>query len=216
MIIAPSILSADFSRLKDEIQAVEAAGADWIHVDVMDGHFVPNLTLGPPVISCIRKITNLPLDVHLMIQNPEQTIEHYQDAGADWISVHPESTPHLHRALGLIKKRGTKASVSLNPATSLESVWPVLDELDMVLIMSVNPGFGGQQFIPSSVQKIKNLSQTIQEKKLATLIEVDGGINQQTITDVVKAGANVVVAGSAIFNQQPYQKNIEGLRNGAV
>lgn len=197
--IAPSILSADFSALGEEIRRVEKAGADWIHIDVMDGHFVPNLTFGPPVVAAVRKVTKLPFDVHLMITNPQEMIGPFADAGADIITVHAETAPHLHRLLQSIRQRGVKAGVSLNPSTPLAVVEEVLDELDMVLIMSVNPGFGGQKFIPSSVDKIRRLKAMIDARKLAVDIEVDGGIVPATARQVVAAGANILVAGSAVY-----------------
>ena len=179
--IAPSILSADFSKLGQEIAAVEKAGADWIHVDVMDGHFVPNITIGPPVIKSLRKATKLPLDVHLMIENPEKYIPDFRNAGADWISIHPESTPHLQRALSMIRELGAKASVSINPATPLYVLDHVWNDIDMVLVMTVNPGFGGQKFIPSMKHKIQSLKKKIERENPKILLEIDGGVNQENI-----------------------------------
>ncbi|MBP2644813.1 MAG: rpe [Firmicutes bacterium] len=210
--IAPSILSADFGSLAAEIQRVDAAGADLIHIDVMDGHFVPNLTFGPPVVAAVRSATRLPFDVHLMINNPQQMIEPFVKAGADIITVHAETTPHLHRVLQNIKEQGAKTGVSLNPATPLSVVEEVLDITDMVLIMSVNPGFGGQKFIPSSVDKIRRLKAMIDGQKLSVDIEVDGGINASTVKSVIDAGANVLVAGSAVYGAEDIAKAIHLLR----
>ena len=198
-LIAPSILSADFSKLGDEIKAVEDAGADWIHVDVMDGHFVPNITIGPLVVEAARQVTSLPLDVHLMIENPERYIEDFAKAGADLISVQVEACVHLNRTIQMIKESGLRAGVVLNPATPLSSVEWILEYVDLVMIMSVNPGFGGQDFIPNSLDRIKALRKMIQENGLTTLIEIDGGVNEKTIKAVSEAGADVFVAGSAIF-----------------
>jgi len=211
IMIAPSILSADFARLGEEIRAVEAAGADVIHVDVMDGHFVPNITIGPPVVAAIRRITRLPLDVHLMIQAPDKYIESFAAAGADWITVHEEVCPHLHRTIHAIKDLGKKAGAVLNPATSLSTLEEILADLDLVMIMSVNPGFGGQSFIPSAVTKIARLKQMITDRNLPVGVEVDGGISPATITDVAKAGANIFVAGSAIYGQNNYAQTIAEL-----
>ena len=214
--IAPSILSADFARLGEEVQAVEKAGADYIHVDVMDGHFVPNITIGPLVVEGVKRVTSLPLDVHLMIENPDQYINDFARAGADIITVHVEAVNHLHRSIQLIRDAGCKTAVSLNPATPLESIEYVMDDLDMVLIMSVNPGFGGQKFIPGSLQKIKKLREMIIERGLNIDIEVDGGVNSKTIGDVSAAGANIFVAGSAIFNKDDYAEAIRVIREGIV
>jgi len=211
-IIAPSILSADFSRLGEEIAAIEKGGADWIHVDVMDGHFVPNITIGPPVVASIRKITTLPLDVHLMIQDPDKYIEKFAKAGADIITVHVEASPHLHRTVQLIKDQGCKAGVSLNPATSLATLDHILSEVDMVLIMTVNPGFGGQEFIPSVLPKIKRLREKINEEGLVVNIEVDGGVNLNNITKIAQAGGNIFVAGNAVFTTSDYAKTIQELK----
>ncbi|RKD27831.1 ribulose-5-phosphate 3-epimerase [Caminicella sporogenes DSM 14501] len=198
--IAPSILSANFANLLDDIKAVEKAGVDLLHIDVMDGHFVPNITIGPLVLESIKGKTNLPFDVHLMINNPDMYISRFAEAGADIITVHVETCPHLHRTIQNIKSHGIKAAVSLNPATPLCLIEEVLHELDMVLIMSVNPGFGGQKFIENSLKKIENLKEMIDNQKLDIDIEVDGGIKIDNVDKVVKAGANVIVAGSAIFN----------------
>ncbi len=197
--IAPSILSADFARLRDEIQRIEHA-ADWLHVDVMDGHFVPNLTIGPPVVRAIKKYTDLPLDVHLMMTNPDEFIALFADSGANYLTVHVEVCAHLHRTLSEIKKRGMKAGISLNPATSLALLDEVLGDVDMILIMTVNPGFGGQKFIPASLSKIQRLRQRLDAQQLSHVdIEVDGGISAANIHEVAEAGATVFVAGSAVF-----------------
>ncbi|KXG43714.1 ribulose-phosphate 3-epimerase [Tepidibacillus decaturensis] len=210
--IAPSILSANFAKLGEEILSVEQAGADLLHIDVMDGHFVPNLTIGPLIVESIKPITKLPLDVHLMIENPDQYIEHFAKSGADIISVHAEATNHLHRTIHLIKKFGVKASVAINPATPLDQLEYVLDDLDMVLIMTVNPGFGGQTFIPATLPKIRKLKDIINERGLSLDIEVDGGINDKTYQSVIGAGANVLVAGSFVFGQNDRIKAITSLK----
>jgi ribulose-phosphate 3-epimerase len=214
--IAPSILSADFSRLGADVQAVDRAGADYIHVDVMDGHFVPNITIGPLVVAALRKVTDKPLDVHLMIEHPDLYIPEFAKAGADIITVHQEAVPHLHRSVQLIKSLGKKAGVSLNPATPVETLDVILDELDLVLVMSVNPGFGGQEFIPTALDKIRALRQRITRRGLATELEVDGGIKTDNIRAVVAAGADVLVAGSAVFNSADYAATILALRENAV
>jgi ribulose-phosphate 3-epimerase len=214
--ISPSILSADFSRLGEDVRAVDQAGADYIHIDVMDGHFVPNITIGPLVVEALRKVTNKPLDVHLMIENPDLYIADFAKAGADIITVHQEAVPHLHRTVQLIKSLGKKAGVSLNPATPVETLDVILDELDLVLIMSVNPGFGGQSFIPSALDKISALRQRITQRGLATELEVDGGVKIDNIHQVVAAGANVLVAGSAVFNTDDYAATIAALRENAL
>lgn len=211
-LIAPSILSADFTRLKEEIQAVEAAGADWIHADIMDGHFVPNLTFGPMVVEAVRRATGLPIDVHLMISEPDRYISDFAKAGATCISVHAETCTHLNRTVQLIRDSGARPGVVLNPATPVEALRWILEYLDFVLVMSVNPGFGGQRFIPNSIAKITLLRTMISERGLNTLIEVDGGVSPQTIADIAAAGADVFVAGSAIFNSPDYRQTIHALR----
>ena len=211
-LIAPSILSADFSKLGDEIKAVEAAGADWIHADVMDGHFVPNITIGPLIVEAVKHVTDLPVDVHLMIENPANYIAAFAEAGASFISVQVETCIHLNRTVQLIKDCGAQAGVVLNPSTPLANLEWVLEDVDYVLIMSVNPGFGGQAFIPSSLDKIRALRQQIQDRGLSVLIEVDGGVNEQTIAEIASAGADVFVAGSAIFGSKDYQKTIQSFR----
>jgi ribulose-phosphate 3-epimerase len=211
-LIAPSILSADFSKLGDEIKAVEAAGADWIHADVMDGHFVPNITIGPLVVEAVKRVTDLPIDVHLMIENPDYYISAFAEAGASYISVQVETCIHLNRTVQRIKDCGARAGVVLNPATPLANLEWVLEDVDYVLIMSVNPGFGGQAFIPSSLDKIKALRQQIQGRGLSVLIEVDGGVNENTIAAIASAGADVFVAGSAIFGSKDYQKTVQSFR----
>jgi ribulose-phosphate 3-epimerase len=212
-LIAPSILSADFSRLGEEVEAVTAAGADVIHVDVMDGHFVPNITIGPLVVKAVRRVTELPLDVHLMIENPDRYLEAFAKAGADWITVHVETGYHLHRTVHRIKELGKKAGVVLNPATPLTTVEYLLGDVDLVMLMSVNPGFGGQSFISSVLDKIRRLTEMIDERGLETGIEVDGGINPETMPQVVAAGANIFVAGSAIFGHPDYAEVIARMRS---
>ena len=216
LMIAPSILSADFTRLGDEIRAVEAAGADVIHVDVMDGHFVPNITIGPLVVRAVRAVTDLPVDVHLMITDPDRYLKDFIDAGADWVTVHVEACVHLHRTLACIKDLGRKAGAVLNPATSLTTLENVLAEVDLVMLMSVNPGFGGQSFIPSAIEKIRRLRQMLDAVNPGAGIEVDGGIGPTTIGAVAEAGANIFVAGSAIYGQAEYGPVIRDLRQRAV
>lgn len=210
--IAPSILSADFADLGGEIRRVAAAGADLIHVDVMDGHFVPNLTIGPPVVAAIRKTTDLPFDVHLMITNPEAMVTPFIKAGADIVTVHAETAPHLHRLLETIREQGAKPGVSLNPSTPLSAVEEVLDYVDMVLLMTVNPGFGGQKFIPTMVDKIRRLRRMVEARKLAVDIEVDGGIIPDNARQVAMAGANILVAGSAVYGAPDMAAAIRALR----
>ena len=210
--IAPSILSADFTRLGDEIKAVEAAGADWIHADVMDGHFVPNITFGPMVVEAVRRVTTLPIDVHLMIENPDNYIAEFAKAGASYISVQIETCIHLNRCVQLIRECGAKPGVVLNPSTPLHSLDWILEDVDYVLIMSVNPGFGGQKFISGSLEKIKSLRQIIQRRNLNTLVQIDGGVNEQTIADIAAAGVDVFVSGSAIFGSRDYKKTINSFR----
>ncbi|MGM0851594.1 MAG: ribulose-phosphate 3-epimerase [Bacillota bacterium] len=216
MKIAPSILSANFAELGNEIRDVEKGGADYIHVDVMDGHFVPNITLGPMIVKAIRPLTTLPLDVHLMIENPNQYIEAFADAGADYITVHVEADPHLHRTIQMIKSKGVKAGVVLNPGTPAESIMPILQDVDMVLLMTVNPGFGGQSFIPSVVPKIKQIREWANKVNPALEIEVDGGINPETAAICAEAGADVFVAGSAIYNRSDRGAAIEELKRSFV
>ena len=212
--IAPSILSADFAQLGQEISIVEAAGADWIHVDVMDGHFVPNITLGPPIVSAIKPHTSLPLDVHLMIDKPEQYIADFAKAGADMITVHAEACIHLHRVIHLIKEHGVQAGIAINPGTPAAVIQEVLEDVDMVLIMTVNPGFGGQAFIPRTVQKVRQVRQWLNEASLFDVhIEVDGGITSETAPLVVEAGADVLVAGSAVFGQKDREAAIQAIRS---
>ena len=197
--IAPSILAADFANLGGAIRLVESAGAEIIHVDVMDGHFVPNITMGPPVVASIRKVTSLPLDVHLMIEDPDAYIQPFVDAGADWISVHVETCPHLDRTLQLIRSCGAKPGVVLNPATSLSTLDEALRLVEYVLIMTVNPGFGGQRFLPYTLEKVQRLRKVIQHKGLSAKIEVDGGVSLENVPDLVKSGAQILVVGSQIF-----------------
>ena len=210
--IAPSILSADFSKLGAEIKSVEDAGADWIHVDVMDGHFVPNITIGPLIVEAARRSTSLPLDVHLMIENPERYIADFAKAGADLISVQVEACVHLNRTIQMIKESGLRAGVVLNPSTPLSAIDWVLEDVDFIMIMSVNPGFGGQNFIPNSLDKIRTLRKMLQDRGLEALIEIDGGVNEKTIKDISDAGTDVFVAGSAIFKSTNYRKTISKFR----
>ncbi len=214
--IAPSILAADFGNLAAEVQAVDRAGADWIHVDVMDGHFVPNLTIGPVVVEAVREATELPLDVHLMIEAPERSLESYIRAGADRVGVHVETCPHLHRTVCQIQEAGAKACVVLNPATPASAVEPVLAAVDQVLVMSVNPGFGGQRFIESTLDTLRTLRGWIDERELDVELEVDGGIGPATIGSAAAAGANVFVAGTAVFGTPDYAAAIADLRKHAA
>ena len=211
-LIAPSILSADFTRLGDDIRAVEAAGADWIHADIMDGHFVPNISFGPMLVQAVRSTTRLPIDVHLMISDPDPYIAAFAKAGASYISVHVETCIHLNRTIQLIRNAGVRPGVVLNPATPVESLRWIIEYVDLILVMSVNPGFGGQAFIPNSLDKIKALREMIAEKGLKTLIEIDGGVSDQTIAAIAAAGADVFVAGSAIFSSRDYSATIRSLR----
>lgn len=213
--IAPSILAADFARLAEEVSKVEAAGADLLHVDVMDGHFVPNLTVGPPIVEALRSVTSLPLDVHLMITNPDFFLPEFAEAGATYLTVHTETCPHLHRTIQSIKELGVKAGVTLNPSTSLITLEEIIAEVDLVLIMSVNPGFGGQSFIPRSLDKISRAKEMITRSGSHALLEVDGGINLDNVTEVVKAGADILVAGSAIFNSGNYAETMQAFRKAA-
>ena len=211
--VAPSILSADFSRLGEEIKAVEAAGADLIHIDVMDGHFVPNITIGPLIVQAVRKVTKLPLDVHLMIDNPELYIADFAKAGSDYITVHVEAATHLHRLIQNIREhKGVKAGVSLNPATPLETLEHIIGDIDLVLIMSVNPGFGGQAYIPSATDKIRRLRKMIDDRKLTVEIEVDGGVKPENAAGIAGAGADILVAGSAVYGAKDYAAAIRAIR----
>ncbi len=211
--LSASILSADFGRLADEIGAVEAAGTDWIHVDIMDGHFVPNITIGPAVVNALRKTTRLPLDVHLMIENPSAYLKNFVDAGADWLGVHLEACAHLHRVIQNIKELGAKTCVALNPATPVSLIQPILPDLDMVLLMTVNPGFGGQAFISNMLPKIRQCRRMIDDAGLETLLQVDGGVNDGTVGELSRAGVDVFVAGSAVFKGD-YGENIRRLKQG--
>jgi ribulose-phosphate 3-epimerase len=212
--IAPSILSADFTRLAEELKRVEQAGADYIHIDVMDGHFVPNITVGPMIVKAVRQVTELPLDVHLMISNPDFFIDDFVKAGADMITIHAEAVNHLHRSIQYIKDAGARPAVSLNPASPLQMIEYVLEDVGMVLLMTVNPGFGGQSFIPGVIPKIESLREIIDKRGLDMELEVDGGIGPQTIGPASLAGANVFVAGSAIFHSDNYADTIRLMREG--
>jgi ribulose-phosphate 3-epimerase len=209
--LAPSILSADFARLGEQVRAAGEGGASVIHVDIMDGHFVPNLTIGPPVVKSLRKVTKLPLDCHLMIENPDEFIPAFADAGADWISVHQEACRHLDRTLHLIKNHGCLAGVVINPATPVDTLAEVFDIIDYVLVMSVNPGFGGQKFIPSTLHKMRRLAEIRGQRDLHYRIEVDGGVALDTVSDVVRAGAEILVAGNAVFGNGDPRQNAQAL-----
>ena len=211
--IAPSILSADFMRLGEEIKAAEAAGIDLFHIDIMDGHFVPNMTIGPSIVEAINKITDVPLDVHLMIEEPDKYVKDFINAGADYLAVHIEASVHAHRTVQVIKESGVKAGISLNPATPICSLDHVLQDLDFVVLMSVNPGFGGQSFIPQSMDKIKMLKKLIRERGLSTLIEVDGGVKPDNARQVAEAGADMLVMGSAFFSSKDYKSLTKNLRS---
>ena len=215
VIIAPSILSADFSRLGEEVRAVESAGADWMHLDVMDGHFVPNLTIGPGIVKAVDQVTKLPLDVHLMIDNPADFIEEFAKAGADYLVVHQEGQPHLHRLVGRIRELGVKAGVALNPATPLCTIADILPDIDLLLIMSVNPGFGGQSFIPGSLAKLRAAREMIDRIKPAVLLEIDGGIKADNAAAVREAGVDAMVSGSGIYGHDDYRAMIAGLKGEA-
>jgi len=214
--LAPSILSADFARLGEQVRAAEEGGANLIHVDVMDGHFVPNLTIGPPVVKSLRRVTDLPLDCHLMIENPDEFIPVFAEAGINWMSVHQEACRHLNRTLHLIKSHHCLAGVVINPATPVETLSEVLDIVDYVLVMSVNPGFGAQQFIPATLHKMRQLAEIRSQRRLQYRIEVDGGVALETIADVVHAGAEILVAGNAVFGKGDPKKNAEGLLRAAT
>jgi ribulose-phosphate 3-epimerase len=214
-VIAPSILACDFGRLRDEIQTVTDAGADWIHIDVMDGHFVPNITIGPQIVAAIRDATHLPLDVHLMIEQPERYIDAFIKSGATTVGIHAEACPHLHRTVAQIREAGARASVTVNPGTPANAVEAVLGDVDQVLVMTVNPGFGGQQFIAGTLPKVETLRGWIRERGLAVALEVDGGITEDTIASAARAGANAFVAGTAIFGSPDYREAIAALRRAA-
>ena len=213
--LAPSILASDFAHLADQVERATAGGASVIHVDIMDGHFVPNLTMGPPLVKSLRQATRLPLDCHLMIDNPDQFIAEFADAGADWISVHQEACPHLNRTLHLIKQHNCRAGVVINPATPVDTLCEVLDIVDYVLVMSVNPGFGGQKFLPGTLHKMRRLSEIRSERAYQYRIEVDGGIAMETVAQVVQAGAEILVAGNAVFGKGDAKANAEALLEAA-
>jgi ribulose-phosphate 3-epimerase len=210
--LSPSILSADFSRLGEEVIAAEKAGADYIHVDVMDGHFVPNITIGPLVVKAVKKAVSIPLDVHLMIEDPDKYIKEFADSGADIITVHQEASVHLHRSIQNIRECGVRAAVSINPATPVSQIELILPDIDMVLLMSVNPGFGGQKFIPQVLPKIRELKKTISDKKYDVEIEVDGGVTVDNVAEVVGAGADIIVMGSAFYNSDSYEETAKAVK----
>jgi ribulose-phosphate 3-epimerase len=214
--IAPSILSADFARLAEEVARVEQGGADLLHIDVMDGHFVPNLTVGPPIVEALRKATKLPLDVHLMITNPDAFLGEFAEAGADYLTVHVEACPHLHRTVQAIKELNVKAGVTLNPATSLSTLEEIVGDVDLILIMSVNPGFGGQRFIPSVLDKIRRARQLLDRVRSRAALEVDGGVKIDNAAQIIDAGADILVAGSAIFSSREYGATIAALRTAGA
>jgi len=211
--IAPSILSADFMRMGEEIHAAEEAGADLLHIDVMDGHFVPNITIGPSIVAAIRKITKLPLDVHLMIEDPDKYLPDFVDAGADYLTVHSEAAVHLHRTVQWIKEKGIKAGVSINPATPVSQLESIITDIDLVLLMSVNPGFGGQKFIPATMEKIRKTKTMISAAGSRALIEIDGGVKQENAKEIADAGADILVIGSAFFESGDYKKTMEKLND---
>jgi len=211
--IAPSILSADFMRLGEEIHAAEEAGADLLHIDVMDGHFVPNITIGPSIVAAIRRITKLPLDVHLMIEDPDKYLPDFVDAGADYLTVHSEAAVHLHRTVQWIKEKGIKAGVSINPATPVSQLESIITDIDLVLLMSVNPGFGGQKFIPATMEKIRKTKTMISAAGSRALIEIDGGVKQENAKEIADAGADILVIGSAFFESGDYKKTMEKLND---
>ncbi|MBI4401799.1 MAG: ribulose-phosphate 3-epimerase [Nitrospirae bacterium] len=213
--IAPSILSADFARLSDEVSRVEKGGADLLHIDVMDGHFVPNLTVGPPIVEALRKVTKLPLDVHLMMTNPDAFIPEFANAGADYLTVHVETCPHLHRTIQSIKERDVKAGVTLNPATPLSAIEGIIRDVDLLLVMSVNPGFGGQHFIASTLDKISRARQMIDRTRSRAALEVDGGVKVENAAQITRAGADILVSGSAIFSSADYGATIKAMRQAA-
>jgi len=212
ILVSPSLLSADFTRLGEEIQAVQAAGADWLHIDVMDGHFVPNITIGPMIVAAAKRVATVPLDVHLMIANPDMYLEDFHAAGADLLTVHPEATHHLHRTVTRIRELGMKAGAALNPSTNPEALRYMLADLDLVMLMTVNPGFGGENFSPTMLPKVRALREMIDDAGLNVLIEIDGGVSPATAPDLAREGADVFVAGSAVFGHPPYAEVIKKLR----
>jgi len=216
ILVAPSLLSADFTRLGDEVRAVQESGADWLHLDVMDGLFVPNITIGPLVVSAVKKVSKIPLDVHLMIVDPDHYLDDFRAAGADILTVHPEATNHLHRTLTRIRELGMRPGVALNPSTGVEVVKHVLTELDVIMIMTVNPGFGGQTFIRSMLPKVRAIREIIDRSGHEILLEIDGGVSPKTAPDLVREGANVFVAGSAVFGHPPYEDAIGELRASGI